>query len=145
MNKNNKDQIKNDESKIISREKKMVDSMVLIYCKNHHNSIRIPCKSCTNFSEYSKNRLENCFYQDKKPVCGRCGLSCYNSHFKKFGETCFNYAGPRILFHDPKLALHHIIDSFRNNDQLKNINKKTEWFKVIIWSALPEYYIKSSE
>ena len=102
----------------------MVDSMVFIYCKDHHSSINTPCENCNDFREYSKNRLENCFHQEKKPVCGRCGLSCYNPHFKKFGETCFNYAGPRMVFHHPKLALHHIIDSFRNNDQLKNKNKK---------------------
>ncbi len=124
LNKNNKDQIKNDEPKIISREKKMVDSMIFIYCKDHHRSINIPCKSCADFREYSKNRLENCFYQEKKPVCGRCGLICYNSNFKKFGESCFNYADPRMVFHHPKLAFHHIIDSFRKNDQLKIKNKK---------------------
>ena len=105
--------------KIIEREKKMVEAMVLIYCKNHHGTSHAPCMKCCELGEYSKKRLENCRYQEKKPVCGRCGLKCYNAKFKNHAEVVFNYAGPRMLFQHPKLGLQHIFDSFRNNDQIK--------------------------
>jgi len=62
-----------NEPAIIIREKKMVKAMVKIYCENHHNTKNSLCSECIDLQDYAKNRLENCRYQEKKPVCGRCG------------------------------------------------------------------------
>jgi hypothetical protein len=124
MNKTNKDHAKNSGPKIIEREKKMVNAMVLIYCIDHHSYCNAPCTKCYSFGEYSKKRLEMCHYREKKPVCGRCGLICYNPYYKNYAEKCFNYAGPRMMFQHPKLGLQHLFDSFRNNKQLRNNNAK---------------------
>ena len=78
------------EPKIIRREKRMVDAMVLIYCKAQHGYSGAPCAKCAELGVYAKNRLENCRYQDKKPVCGRCGLSCYNLQNKDYAAKVFN-------------------------------------------------------
>ena len=107
------------EPKIIEREKRMVDAMVLIYCEAHHGSSGAPCVNCAELGVYAKSRLENCRYQEKKPVCGRCGLTCYNMQNKEYAEAVFNYAGPRMMFEHPLLGLQHFLDAFRNNDQLK--------------------------
>ena len=112
------------EPKIIEREKRMVDAMILIYCKDHHDYENAPCHKCFNLGLYAKNRLENCRYQEKKPVCGRCGLTCYNFQNKDSAEKIFNYAGPRMMFLHPRLGLHHFLDAFRNNDQLKKYDKQ---------------------
>jgi len=107
------------EPKIIGREKRMVDAMVLIYCKAHHGYGGSPCVQCSDHGVYAKNRLENCRYQEKKPVCGRCGLTCYNSENKGYAEEVLTYAGPRMMFEHPLLGLQHFLDAFRNNDQLR--------------------------
>lgn len=109
------------EPKIIRREKRMVDAMVLIYCKAHHGYSGAPCAKCAELGVYAKNRLENCRYQEKKPVCGRCGLACYNLQNKDYAAKVFNYAGPRMMFEHPFLGLQHFLDAFRNNNQLKKI------------------------
>ncbi len=107
------------EPDIITREKKMVEAMVKIYCKNHHDTKKALCSECAQIKDYAMNRLENCRYQEKKPVCGRCGLKCYNSTFRDKTEKMFTYSGPRMFFQHPILGIQHICDSFKNNDQLK--------------------------
>ena len=107
------------EPKIIGREKRMVDAMVLIYCKDHHGYAGAPCVKCIELEVYAKGRLENCRYQEKKPVCGKCGLTCYNLENKGYAEEVFTYAGPRMIFEHPLLGLQHFLDAFRNNDQLR--------------------------
>ena len=107
------------EPKIIQREKRMVDDMVLIYCKAHHGYIGAPCAKCAELGVYAKNRLQNCRYQEKKPVCGKCGLTCYNSQTKGYAEKVFTYAGPRMMFEHPLLGLQHFLDAFGKKGQLK--------------------------
>ncbi|NHJ32018.1 MAG: nitrous oxide-stimulated promoter family protein [Asgard group archaeon] len=106
------------EPKIIQREKKMVDAMILIYCKDNHGYFSAPCTKCSGLGDYAKKRLESCRFQEKKPVCGRCGLACYNHENRDFAESVFNYAGPRMMFEHPLLGLQHLLDGFRNNYQL---------------------------
>ncbi len=101
--------------KIIVREKQMVDAMVKIYCQDHHHTSSLLCSTCNELKEYAKGRLDNCRYQEKKPVCGRCGLKCYNAAFKDAAERMFTYAGPRMALRHPMLGLQHILDAFRPN------------------------------
>ena len=77
-----------EEPDIITREKKMVETMVKIYCKDHHDTKKALCSECVEIKDYAKNRLENCRYQEKKPVCGKCGLKCYNNEFKDKTKKC---------------------------------------------------------
>ena len=91
----------------------MVDAMVMIYCQDHHGTNGLLCKRCTELRDYAKGRLDNCRYQEKKPVCGRCGLNCYNATFKGEAERMFTYSGPRIAMRYPVLGFQHICDAFR--------------------------------
>lgn len=109
----------NDEPNIITREKKMVNAMAKIYCEDHHNTNDSLCPECITIRDYALKRLENCPYQEKKPVCGRCELNCYNKKFKDKAEKLFTYSGPRMFFHHPILGIQHICDSFKNNNKLK--------------------------
>jgi len=106
--------------KIIVREKKMVQAMVQIYCQNHHQTKNSLCKKCNDLKDYAKDRLDNCRYQEKKPVCGVCGLKCYNAKFKDDSEKIFAYSGPRLFFKHPLLGFHHILDALRNNGGKKD-------------------------
>jgi hypothetical protein len=46
-------------------------------------------------------------------VCGRYGLSWYNSEDKDYAKLVFTYAGPRMMLQNPILILDHLIDDFR--------------------------------
>ncbi|MGD6808374.1 MAG: nitrous oxide-stimulated promoter family protein [Candidatus Bathyarchaeia archaeon] len=73
---------------------------------------------CDKYSEleaYAKNRLSNCRYQEKKPVCGRCGLKCYNPQYKGYAEKVFTFAGPRMMLEYPLLGFRHFLDSLKNS------------------------------
>lgn len=105
------------EPRIIQREKKMVEAMVKIFCQNHYNTKNSLCPKCVDLRDYIMKRLENCRYKEKKPVCGRCGLKCYNNEFKDSTEKMFMYSGPRMFFKHPILGIHHICDAFKNNDR----------------------------
>jgi hypothetical protein len=120
MNTNN-----TNEPKIIQREKTMIDAMIQIYCRDHHITNNELCSKCFELGVYAKGRLKNCRYLEKKPVCGRCGLTCYNVQNKDYAESIFNYAGPRMMLQHPKLGLLHFLDAFRNNWQLKKEQKKS--------------------
>ena len=105
-------QRRDDEPSIIKREKKEVEFMVQIYCNAKHKSNDNLCFECREFLAYAKERLNNCLYQSKKPVCGICDLSCYNQKKKEKGLEIFNYSGPRMFFKHPVLAFRHLIDAF---------------------------------
>lgn len=106
------------EPKIIGREKRMLDAMVLIYCKANNCYGSAPCVKCTKLGVYAKSRLEHCRFQEKKPVCGRYDLTCYDLQNKDYAEEVFTYAGPRMMFEHPLLGIKHFQDAFRNNVQL---------------------------
>jgi hypothetical protein len=44
----------------ISREKKTIEAMVRIYCKNHQRSKADFCAECSELAEYAKMRLDKC-------------------------------------------------------------------------------------
>ena len=91
----------------------MVDFMAEIYCHTHHQTHNSLCSKCIGLKNYARNRLNNCRYQEKKPVCGKCGLKYYNTEFKDESERMYAYAGPRMFLEHPLLGLHHILDSFK--------------------------------
>jgi len=109
----------NDEPNIITREIKMVEAMVEIYCEDHHNTNASLCPDCIVIRDYALKRLENCPYQEKKPVYGKCGLNCYSKKFRDKAEKLFMYSGPRMFLHHPIFGIQHICDSFKNNSEIK--------------------------
>ena len=106
--------ISNAEPRIISREKRTVEFMVQMYCNAKHDRKDGLCLECNEFLAHVKNRLERCPYQEKKTACGKCGLRCYEPQKKEKGFEVFTYAGPRMLFRHPILAIHHVLDSFKD-------------------------------
>lgn len=98
----------------IIREKKTIDAMVHIYCKDHHEPQKGElCPECIKFMEYAKMRLDKCPFQEKKSTCGKCLIHCYQSPMKEQAKIVMRYSGPRMLTKHPGLAMHHVVDGFR--------------------------------
>jgi hypothetical protein len=109
----------------IKREKKTIDKMVHIYCKEHHDTKKDElCPECTEFLEYAFMRLDNCPFQEEKSTCGKCLVHCYQPQLREKAKEIMRYAGPRMLLHSPRLALQHFFDGRKKPLTLKEFKEK---------------------
>ena len=86
----------------IKREKKTIEAMVHIYCKNKHDGKGELCSECTAFLEYARMRLDKCPFQEKKTTCAHCPIHCYQPEKRQKAKEIMRYAGPRMLLHHPE-------------------------------------------
>ncbi len=105
----------------LQSEFKTIAAMVNIYCKAHHESKDIPCHDCYELLLYAKKRLLNCPFQEHKPTCGKCTVHCYKKDMQSRVKTVMKFAGPKMLFLHPIMALKHLIDGRKSAPNLKKI------------------------
>ena len=111
-----------DEHPRITREKKTIEAMVQIYCKNKHCTEGELCPECSALFEYATMRLDKCPFQEKKSTCAKCLVHCYTPEMREKVKKVMRYAGPRMLLHHPVLAMHHVMDGRKKPEKL---TKKT--------------------
>jgi len=88
--------------------------MIGIYCSAHHGKRDYGlCTACQEFLDYADVRLKKCPYGDDKPTCSNCPVHCYKPTRKAQARKIMQYAGPRMLFRHPLLAIAHQLDGFR--------------------------------
>jgi len=102
-----------------SIEKKTLFAMHKMYCKHKHNCNEL-CVSCSELYNYSVMKMENCYFQPEKPACSRCPVHCYKPTEREKVRDVMRYAGPRMIFRHPILAIFHIINVLKS----KNIINK---------------------
>jgi hypothetical protein len=98
----------------IKREKKTVDAMIKLYCRNFHGQKKELCGECSELLSYSFRRLEKCPYGKSKPACVNCSTHCYNLEKRTKIREVMKFAGPRMLLYHPILAIFHIVDGKKN-------------------------------
>ena len=96
----------------LKRELDTVAAMLGIYCRDHHASAA-PCDDCAALLDYARKRLAGCTYGPHKPTCVNCPIHCYAARQREAMRTVMRYAGPRMLWRHPWLALRHLIDGRR--------------------------------
>jgi len=89
------------------RETATVRLMVEFYCKGNHRRTS-PCESCSELFRYAQQRVESCPHGSKKPTCRRCTIHCYDTDHRDRIRAVMRYAGPRMLFRHPLLAIGHM-------------------------------------
>lgn len=92
----------------LSREYHTIALMVELYCRKHHQAEE-PCPECQEFLDYAKMRLDRCPYGEDKPTCSRCPVHCYKPTEKAFAKTVMRYAGPRMIWQHPIIAIRHLL------------------------------------
>src|SRR3972149_7948476 len=107
----------------ITREKKTIDAMIHIYCKNKHETKGELCPECSELFEYAKMRLQKGPFQKKKSTCGKWLVHCYQPQMREKVKTVMRYSGPRMLLHSPGLALHHAFDGRKKPQTLEEFKK----------------------
>lgn len=100
----------------ISREKTTIAKMIHIYCQEQHNTKKELCSECQGSLDYALQRLDHCKFQEQKPVCAKCGIHCYRADMREAVIAVMRYAGPRMIYRHPALALLHLFDTFRGGN-----------------------------
>lgn len=109
----------------IDREKKTIDRMVHLFCKAHHNTKKGElCPECNEFLSYAFMRLDKCPFQEEKSTCGKCLVHCYQPQMREKARTVMRYSGPRLLLHNPVLALHHVFDGRKKPQTIEEFRRK---------------------
>jgi hypothetical protein len=68
---------------------------------------------CREFLAYAARRLEKCPYGERKPTCAKCPIHCYKRAQREHAREIMRYAGPKMTYRHPWLALMHLVDKVR--------------------------------
>lgn len=99
----------------LRREYRTMECMVRIWCADQHGQRApgAPCEECREFLAYAARRLEKCPYGEAKPTCAKCPIHCYKRAQREHARVVMRYAGPRMTYRHPWLALMHLVDKLR--------------------------------
>jgi hypothetical protein len=98
----------------LTREKRTIRLMVECYCWAHHATPGSLCPECQSLYDYAVCRLDRCPFAAEKTTCARCPIHCYKPAMRERITAVMRYAGPRMMFRHPILALLHQLDALRN-------------------------------
>lgn len=97
-----------------TREFKTIAVMLRMYCRAHH-AVKdvLLCHDCTLLHDYAQRRLERCVFGEAKPTCANCTVHCYKPAMREHIRQVMAWAGPRMVWRHPVLAVRHVIDGHR--------------------------------
>ena len=94
-----------------AREFTMIAAMLRLYCRSHHAAPHAGlCEDCAALHDYARRRLERCVFGEAKPTCANCTVHCYKANMRERIRVVMRWAGPRMLWRHPVLALRHMLD-----------------------------------
>jgi hypothetical protein len=93
----------------IVRDARTVHAMVRIYCADKHGSEGALCESCNALVDYADYRLACCPFGAEKTTCRECPIHCYRPEQRDAMKAVMHYAGPRMLWRHPVLAIRHLV------------------------------------
>lgn len=95
-----------------AREFIMIAAMLRLYCRSHHETTEPLCHECMELHDYARRRLERCVFGEAKPTCANCTVHCYKADMRERIRVVMRWAGPRMLWHHPVLAVRHMLDGY---------------------------------
>lgn len=98
-----------EDPKRIRRERVTVRAMVAMYCRHRHGGSEL-CESCAELADYADRKLDRCPYGGKKPACTNCPIHCYGAEPRERMREVMRFAGPRMIWKHPYLAVRHLLD-----------------------------------
>jgi hypothetical protein len=105
-------------SRRMIREKKTIEAMLNIYCRGLHETRDALCAECREVLDYAAKRLDKCPFQAGKTTCANCRVHCYKPSVRKRIKEVMRFAGPRMMYRHPALAVFHFIDGLRKGPAL---------------------------
>lgn len=95
------------------REFDTLAAMLHIYCRGHHGAAVLDerglCAECSDLLAYARKRLAGCPFGPDKPTCANCQIHCYGARQRETTRVVMRYAGPRMPWRHPLLALAHLL------------------------------------
>ena len=102
-----------DRPRRMEREKKTLEAMIGIFCRDRHGSGKDFCPDCRELQAYAIKRLEKCPFGEEKPACSRCTVHCYRPAMRDRIREVMRHSGPRMIRRHPVLAVAHLLDGRR--------------------------------
>jgi hypothetical protein len=93
------------------REKTGLEKMFRIFCKKNHGTDGELCCDCRELLEYALQRINSCTFGTEKPICSKCPIHCFSNDMRTGIIKVMRYAGPRMFYRHPLLALCHMLDA----------------------------------
>jgi hypothetical protein len=109
-----------------ARERRTIEAMIRLFCRDRHGTKRGLCAQCAELKAYARQRLEQCPYGEDKPTCVNCPIHCYKPARRREVRTVMRYAGPRMLWHYPILAIRHKLAGQRAAPPLPRKGKRSD-------------------
>ena len=72
------------------------------------------CGQCEKLKEYTTARTMHCPFMETKTFCSACKVHCYSKEMQEEIRKVMRYAGPRMLFVHPVLAIRHVKVTLQN-------------------------------
>lgn len=98
--------------------------MITMWCQAKHGIRTSPCPDCRALLTYAEARIVHCFFHEAKPTCARCPIHCYRSQEREQMRAMMRYAGPRMIWRHPWMALRHVLDGMKPVPAVPSRGKK---------------------
>jgi len=92
-------------------ETRTLEIMLGLFCRDHHGRRKGLCEECSSLLKYARQRLKQCPFMPDKPTCARCTVHCYKPQMRRRVIEVMRYAGPRMTYRHPVIAIKHLIQS----------------------------------
>lgn len=106
------------------REKRIVNEMILLYCRKKHGQTTGLCKECEELASYAKKRSDHCPFMEQKTFCSNCKVHCYKPAMREKIREVMRFSGPRMMFHHPVMAVSHVIESKKEKRRIEKGESK---------------------
>jgi len=109
------------------KEKRMVSEMIALYCRKNHGSTEgTLCPECAELTDYARARSDRCPFMEEKTFCSNCKVHCYRPDMREKIRAVMRFSGPRMIFHHPIAAMHHVISTKVEKKRLKTEEAKKD-------------------
>lgn len=102
------------------RELDTIEAMFRIYCRDKHGCGAFDCEECGPMLDYAMRRLVRCVFGARKPTCANCKVHCYTETMRVKVKDVMRYAGPRMTWRHPLLAINHLLAGRRDAPSLSD-------------------------
>lgn len=92
----------------LAQERETLQAMIQLYCRKNHTPDPL-CDDCSKTWLYAEERLDKCPFGYEKPTCQNCTVHCYKPEMRQRIKEIMRYAGPRMIWHHPVMAIRHLI------------------------------------
>ncbi len=107
------------------KEKSVVEEMIAMYCHGNHGTKNkgALCPECAELRDYAQLRSDQCPFMETKTFCVNCSIHCYQPKMQEKIRTVMRYAGPRMIFSHPVMAVSHVTSVMKEKAMLKKTER----------------------